>query len=152
MHESLFTFAIEKPGRIGLPGPVLSPATMLLCGQNQQLPLPWTVQSKTYSLPPGEISATRHTAGLLTTQDRVREEDQKILYKDNLAIRNHTSEARSTGRKDPLTLFCCGGHRTGSKGEIHLLDSTEDPCLYPQRGLASSKLGSACVHAPRLVS
>lgn len=132
MHESLFTFAIEKPGRIGLPGPALSPAMMLLCGQNQQLPLPWTAQSKTYSLPPWEISATRHTAGLQTTQGREKEEDQRILYKDSVAIRNHISEARSTGRKDPLALFSWGRHRTGSKGEIHLLDSTEGPCPYPQ--------------------
>lgn len=116
MHELLFTFAIEKPGRTGLPGPALSPAMMVLCGQNQQLPLPWTAQSKTYSLPPWEISATRHTAGLLTTQGRVKEEDQRILYKDSIAIRNHISEARSTGRKDPLALFSWGRHMTGSKG------------------------------------
>lgn len=64
MHELLFTFAIEKLGRIGLLGPALSLAMMMLCGQNQQLPLPGTVQSKTHSFPPQEISATRHMAGL----------------------------------------------------------------------------------------
>lgn len=108
MHESLFTFAIEKPGRIGLPGPALSQAMMMLCGQNQQLPVPRTAQSKTYSLPPWEISATRHTAGLLTTQGRVKEEDQRILYKDSIAIRNHIREAKSMGEKDHLTLFSWG--------------------------------------------
>lgn len=105
MHESLFTFAIEKPGRIGLPGPALSQAMLMLCGQNQQLPLPGTAQSKAYSLLPREISATRHMAGLLTTQGRVKEEDQRILYKDSIAIRNHIREAKSMGRKITLPYF-----------------------------------------------
>lgn len=91
-----------------MPGPALSLAMMMLCGQNQQLPLPGTAQSKTYSLPPWEISATRHMARLLTTQGRVKEEDQTSIYKDSIAIRNHIREAKSVGRKDPLTPFSWG--------------------------------------------
>lgn len=63
MHESQFTFAVEKLGRIALPGPALSLAIMMLCGQNQQLPLPGTAEPETHPVPPWEISATRRTAG-----------------------------------------------------------------------------------------
>ena len=117
IHESLFTFAIEKLGRIGLPGPALSLAMMMLCGQNQQLPLPGTAQSKTYSLPPWEISATRHTAGLSTTQGRVKEEDQRILYKDSIAIRNHIRKAKYIGRKIPLPYFPGDDTRQEARGK-----------------------------------
>lgn len=47
-------------------------------------------------------------AGLLTTQGRIKEEDQISIYKDSIAIRNHIREAKSVGRKDPLTLFFWG--------------------------------------------
>lgn len=104
MHELLFTFAIEKLGRIGLPGPALSPAMMMLCGQNQQLPLPGTVQSKTYPLPPWEISATRHMAGLLTTQTRVKEEDQRILYKD-MVLETTSGKPNPWGERSFYSVF-----------------------------------------------
>lgn len=133
MHELLFTFAIEKLGRIGLPGPALSPAMMMLCGQNQQLPLPGTVQSKTYSLPPWEISATRHMAGLLTMQSRAKEEDQRTLYKDD-AVRNHIREAKSTGRNIPLPYFPVDGTRLEVRGKyLSCIAQGVPACTYKEQ-------------------
>lgn len=130
MHKLLFTFAIEKLGRIGLPGPALSPAMMMLCGQ---LPLPGTVQSKTYPLPPWEISATRHMAGLLTTQSRVKEEDQRILYKDN-AVRNHIRESKSMGRKVLLLYFPGNGTRLEVRGKyLSWIAQGVPACTYKEQ-------------------
>lgn len=102
MHESLFTFAVEKLGRIGLPGPALSLAIMMLCGQNQQLPLPGTHSLKLTLLLPGKSFQPD------IQQGRVKEGDHRILYKDSTAIRSHISDSKSMGEKDSLALFSRG--------------------------------------------